>query len=94
LRIDNSRLEFQDQILVRLGTIDDFYVTRFVADWRNSYPQPTGQNLSELRQIEQQIKVDKGRAMKLTLDYHEHNDARCIVSSPVCTQTDDLWSQG
>ncbi|SDJ11369.1 hypothetical protein [Pseudomonas abietaniphila] len=84
-RIDYSRQESQDQILAELIAMDDFYVTRFVADWRDAYPKPTGENLSELRQIEQSLKVDKRRAMKYTLDYHAHNDLACggIVSAPL-----------
>lgn len=88
LRIDNSRLESQDQILAELLSVDDFYVTRFVADWRNAYPQPSGQNLSELRQIEQKIKMDRSSAMKFTLDYHQHNDFRCQVSRPLSISGD------
>jgi hypothetical protein len=72
-----QRLENQDKILVRLEAKNNDAVSRFVADWREAYEEPSPSNLSELRLIEQRINNDAGVAEKFTLAFKMANDPFC-----------------
>ncbi len=69
-----QRLDTQDEILTNLLAINDKDVSAFVAEWREEYPAPTSEQLSELKDIQQRIKNDKKEAIKMTHAYKvEHN---------------------
>lgn len=68
-----ERNNAQDQLLVELAGINDPAVSEFVRDWRKVFPQPTPEQLSELRIINQNIKNDKSVAIKYTIGWKEEN---------------------
>lgn len=77
-----ARNEAQDRILVGLAAMNDPAVSEFVRDWRASFSQPTPEQLSELRLIEQNIKNDKSVAVKYTVSWKEKNSF-CGQLTPV-----------
>lgn len=72
-----QRLESQDLILSSLVALNDVHVSQFVMDWVAAYPQPTPENLTELRLIEQAIKNDKSVAIQMTKAYKVENNPVC-----------------
>lgn len=68
-----ERTNEQDKILVELQMLKDPHISEFVNDWRNYAPQPSPEQLSELRIIQQNIKNDKSVAEKYTLAWHNEN---------------------
>lgn len=72
-----ERVEKQDVILTSLVAMNDPTVNEFVSDWRTTYPDPTPENLSELREIEQRIKNDKAAVTKMTRAYKMKNSSFC-----------------
>ena len=72
-----QRNESQDEILAKLQAMRNVGVSEFVADWRTAFAQPTPEQLSELRSIEQQIENDQAAAIKFTREYKMKNDPMC-----------------
>ena len=52
-------------------------VSEFVRDWRKAYPDPTKENLDELRKIQQLIRKNKLAAVRMTQAYKIENIEVC-----------------
>jgi hypothetical protein len=72
-----QRVKNQDAILGGLQASNNEVVSEFVRDWRKAYPEPTKENLSELRKIQQRIKKDKSTAIEMTQAYKIENLKVC-----------------
>lgn len=91
MQLQSERVNEQDKILGRLLAINDEAVSGFVSEWREAYPSPSGEKLSELREIEQRIKNDKTAVTKMTREYKEKNSAFCRgeIKAVVSFSSDD-----
>lgn len=61
----------QQSILTRLEAKNDANVSRFVQDWRRSYPKASPEKLQDLRLVEQKIDNDISTAAQFTLAAHK-----------------------
>lgn len=77
-----ERIKEQDEILISLQSIGDPAVSRFVEDWRDYAPKPSIEQLSELRQINANIRKDKATATQYTLSWHQESGLCSKISSP------------
>jgi hypothetical protein len=64
----------QDNILNSLLSMKDRSVSQFVNDWKDYAPEPTPEQLSELKKIAYNIDIDKNNAVKYTKNWHEEHD--------------------
>ncbi len=78
-----ERNNAQDKILVELQALKDPNISQFVSDWKYYAPQPSVEQLSELKIIQQNIKNDKNIAIKYTLKWHNENSLCSKVTSLV-----------
>lgn len=72
-----QRTESQDELLAQLRALDDPIVSALAADWRMTYPNPTAEQLSELREMAQIIGRDKSAALRMTRAYKKERSPFC-----------------
>jgi hypothetical protein len=65
----SQRVKQQDAILGGLQAANNAAVSEFVKDWRKAYPEPSKEELAELRKIYTRIKKNKSAAIKMTQAY-------------------------
>lgn len=73
----SQRVKNQDAILGGLQAANNDVVNEFVRDWRKAYPEPSKDELAELRKIQQRIRKDKSAAAKMTQAYKIENIPAC-----------------
>jgi len=78
-----QRLDAQDEILTSLLAFNDKDVSALASEWREEYPHPTPEQLSELKDIQQRIKNDKKEAIKMTHTYKVEHNAYCRGESEI-----------
>lgn len=73
----SQRIKNQDAILGGLQAANNDAVSEFVKDWRKAYPEPSKDELAELRKIQQRIRKNKWAAEKMTQAYKMENVPAC-----------------
>ena len=89
MHMQTNRVNEQDAILGRLLAMNDPAVSGFVSEWRQAFPEPTTEKLSELREIEQRIKNDKTAVVQMTKAYKAKHSVFCSGELKSVASTSD-----
>ncbi|PBV09241.1 hypothetical protein CJU35_05130 [Pseudomonas aeruginosa] len=90
MHMQSERVKEQDAILGRLLAMNDPAVSGFVSEWRQAFPEPATEKLSELREIEQRVKNDKTAVVQMTKAYKAKHSVFCSGEvKSVASMSDD-----